>query len=507
MRRSRSAHWLVLTIFCIMVSRIQPAYAQGWIPPMRISQSDYKSWFPDVAADATGAVHIVWSSHERVPPNTYDLVMYARVQDGQLAQAPNDIMATLETGLIQAATRPALFLDAGSLLHMTYRDESNVYYTNVPASEAGVPQAWRPVYIAGTGYFSRVARDSQGRLHMAMTDVVSIPDCAYCLQMFYSWSDDDGRTWKPPKNISVFPTGAAKPQMVIDSHDNVHLVWEAGSGGSLGQLSGPTEVVYAVSRDRGLTWSDPQDIGGGRSSDASASAKNPAIAIDKQGRLIVAWLGTPEDALFYQISADLGQSWSAPVRIPGIWGSWTVRDSRLDSYSMAVDSDGNVHLVMAGRLQESLRTLGIYHFVWDGMSWSNPEAVVAPNEQAPQWPRIAVGLGNQLHVVWFMLNPAISDPDADRGYDVYYSRGVSKSAAISPARYPTLAVQITPTPALPTTTPATPLPQLPMSTPSANWSSLSTEMDDVAQLLLTIVPTAILLGLALLFILLRRRRV
>ena len=46
----------------------------GWTEPALLSYG----WFPDVAADASGRVHVVWSSGT----TGYDVVMYSSTTDG-----------------------------------------------------------------------------------------------------------------------------------------------------------------------------------------------------------------------------------------------------------------------------------------------------------------------------------------------------------------------------------------------------------------------------------------
>jgi len=48
-------------------------------------------------------------------------------------------------------------------------------------------------------------------------------------------------------------------------------------------------------------------------------AKNIALGLDGQDRLLVAWLDMSQDLIYYQLSSDQGQTWSPPRPIPGVW--------------------------------------------------------------------------------------------------------------------------------------------------------------------------------------------
>jgi hypothetical protein len=95
------------------------------------------------------------------------------------------------------------------------------------------------------------------------------------------------------------------------------------------------------------------------------------------------------------VSTD-GAQWSQPRRIPGI-KSGVQRP--YDVYDMVTDSAGHVHLVVVGYALES-DAMALLHSEWNGHTWSPPD-VIASGAPYPEYPRLAVGEGNRLHVVWF----------------------------------------------------------------------------------------------------------
>jgi BNR repeat protein len=190
-----------------------------------------------------------------------------------------------------------------------------------------------------------------------------------------SWSDDDGETWGTNPNIGCpaqggvalmegpapagTPEPAGYPHVVYycanaqDGEESVLVCHRSRDGGSSWELTGstpdpvppqpgcspeelrstrggevgPDGVLYfptyscddrtlglAVSRDQGDTWS--------RSKALEAEIQDlypPALAIDTDGTLYVAWRG--EGGLPYlTVSTDRGESWSAPKMIapPGV---------------------------------------------------------------------------------------------------------------------------------------------------------------------------------------------
>ncbi len=310
-------------------------------------------------------------------------MIYTESPDGQSWKKVNDIAALVEEGGRADATRPALMVDNQGLIHMTYVNTS-IYYSHSPVAAAYSASSWSPaMQINGDqiGYFSRMAEDSKNVLHLVYSENAPSLNCPLCYHLYYRQSKDNGSTWSTPVDISVDPTGAAKPQILIDKQDNIHVVWESGQGGGLGQLADPTTVKYTASYDGGKTWSTPVEF----ASPDVEMEKNITIGEDVNGSLVIAWWGIPKDVVYYQLSDTNGRSWSQPVVISNVWGAWQVYQSRLDDYSMATDSSGNVHLVMVGRLYSGDSTLSVMDLVWNGKTWSK-----SGSNRDPGWGRSRV---------------------------------------------------------------------------------------------------------------------
>lgn len=497
--------WLLLCASLIAGLLFAQASAQVRVWSTPISLGAY--WFPDVAVDGSGRIHAVWSSGA----DGFDTVMYAAKEDAGWSR-PIDIAAMRQIAGGSEASRPALLVDNRNVLHLTYRYTS-IYYSQAPAGGAGVPVYWRTPLEIDEGYFSRMVQDKQGVLHLIFTQNVQAEGCRVCYHIYYMRSVDDGFSWSDPVDISVQLTGAAKPQIIVDAQDNLHVVWESGYGGSYGQLSDPTTVMYVASYDGGDSWSRPYQFDPARGESTAAMARNVTIAEDGNGHLIAVWWAIPEDTIYYQLSRNAGRTWSLPAPIPGVFGIWALYQSRLDSYATVVDSAGRVHLVMAGRRTSEQTRAELLHLIWDGSNWAPPAAIVSYERDMPEWPRIAVGLGNQLHVVWFVRDAEnIFNSDAGN-YQVWYASSTTNSPAIAPVAVPAIPP---PTPIAAAATPIvipTPTSQIVLVSVEDNarpdntlmTPNLRSENDEVLLLLLSAVPV---LGIVLLttgVILLRRR--
>ncbi len=409
------------------------AQTVGWSSPIPLSDETTTSWFPDIAVDLSGRVHVVWSSGVDLGRGeAYDTVMYASSSDGRAWSLPLDVVALPSEGNV---TRPALLTDAAGALHMTYRSNM-VYYTRVSTQAVAAPNFLPPRSISSgdNGYFSRLVLDAAGRLHVFYTEYAQPAGCPECLHVYHRVSEDNGLVWSLPEDITPGPSGAAKPSVVVDTQGRLHLVWEAGRGGDLGQLAAPTTAIYVGSDDGGRTWRPPLIL-----APSDSQARHVTLGMTGTGQLVAAWLSLPEDRILYRTSDDGGLTWAQPQAIPGGYGGWTVYAGRTDGYAMVTDGAGVVHLLAVGRTSALQTSLSLLHMAWDGAAWSTPEALVTLTGDVPEWPRAAVGLGNQLHVVWFVRDEAhIWGGEGAFPYRIWYANRMLDAPAQQPVVFPTL---------------------------------------------------------------------
>jgi hypothetical protein len=441
---------LTLVIYLVLDLSFVQAQQGGWTEPVPLSPQLQSSWFPDITVDSSGRIHVVWSASVSAGANqAYDVVYYTTSSDGSTWSNPRDIIALPSKG---AVTRPSVITDDRGIFHITFRDYT-IYYSQVYENSVYPNQMTSPVRISTpeNGYFSRLAIDDKGNLDVVYTEDVHDPNCPGCFHVFFRKSVDDGKNWTSPIDVSPLPNGAAKPQIVFGSQNIIHVVWEAGQGGDLGQIPDPTTVEYSRSTDGGVTWSQPfgfQSPGG--------LARNITIGRTGAGQLVVAWLGLPENVVYFATSVDEGQTWSDPELIPGLSGAWDLYQGKTDDYSMATDSAVNIHFVMVGRSDPLVKVptateiidtstpptetptpapspnatqlaemnrLGVMHLIWNGTTWSTPEAISYLTGDVPEWPRIAINLGDKLDVVWFVRDKAhIFGGEGAPQYRVWFSQ-------------------------------------------------------------------------------------
>ncbi len=441
--------------------RVASAQSPLWSRAFRLS-SDGSSWFPAITADATGKVHVFWSSE----------TLNYRMFDGQSWTATSDIAVALDSAgnLVLDPFRIAVGATSDGYLDLFYYHltEGLGYFMRAPISSARQSRAWIDRQVVGArenGYYTALAIDSKNYIHIIYIDV---SDNSRLSDVFYRRSEDGGLTWTMPVNLSNTPlTGSTRLQISVDRSDTIHVSWDEGwdrrSGEGVVQTS-----RYISSSDGGKTWSS-QAVFGTAKLPSMQIAVSPAAAPNSR---VAVWRSTADDNVYYQTSADNGKTWSGLATIPGLVAR-PANSPVFDQYALARDDTGVVHFALVARRSTSADSpWNITHIEWDGKAWGKPEIVFERAGLYPEYPSLAIALGNQVHVVWFTR----VDIWQTSNLDVWHS------FRASPPLYTPVAALSTPIPNTPTPTPTTiplatrqPLPTLAASANGDNTlPSLST---------------------------------
>jgi hypothetical protein len=353
-----------------------------WNSPSRVpSPESTSSWFPDLAVDSKGRVHLVWneSVHFNVTDGDYSQIesVYYSMWDGQEWSLYNDLIPAQ-----QDIIRTSIAVDSYDILHLLfdYSPPYGLYYKQAPADNAYAASSWSEQRLVNEKAFTYMSDIGiyQDTLHIVYDDQGLIDDqCEMCADVYYRHSTDLGLSWSSPIALSPTGTGSSHPRIDIDRSGVLYVSWDEGWD----RLTGHGEPIYGIfmiSRDGGVTWSSPLNV-----TDPASNNAQLTVGSDGRGGVMLVWRTTspsyPE--IYYMWSSDWGENWTSPESLPGI----VARDNinQFDIYDIASDSQGHIHLLATGNLldlaapstEESKGTPGLYHFEWDGSRWAGPTAV------------------------------------------------------------------------------------------------------------------------------------
>jgi hypothetical protein len=190
----------------------------------------------------------------------------------------------------------------------------------------------------------------------------------------------------PPKDSSTLvkvADNARAPWLCIDSEGSVYMAFSRGGN-----------IEVSVSVDGGATFSAPVRALNTQGRDPGIASRGPRIAVDAQKRIYVSAPLTPGAAdaaimndIYFAVSADKGKTWSRP---------FPVSDPKtgMESAHSAAAGPGEVHLVWLSTPGGKPPILSYAKFGADGKRVGKSVVVAAyPCEQCP--PAITVdGKGN-----------------------------------------------------------------------------------------------------------------
>ena len=383
------------------------ALTSGWSMPFKVSGSTRHAWFPDVAADDNGNVHIVWAAEYPEDPRlAIDALWYSH-STGQTFSDPRDIAVVY----VGDALRNALAVDSGRRLHLIYKGfgtlqtpnsfdpprslgPEDLWYTATDSSNGDSVQRWmraRQITRGTLGYYADLAIDSHGVLHAIWTEADGLG-----WGLYYARSTDGGMTWSARTPLDDRDqVWWYRTHLIVDEQDALHVVWEVTDDDHLGRTRA---AFYARSVDGGRTWTSLQmggEVPRKNAENDAAGPQQPAIAVDGNHQVLFVYRELETDRIMYRVAQD-GTRWSAPQTIPGI-RQGVYRP--YDIYDAVTDAAGSVHFVMVGYPVGS-DVLSLMHVEWDGRAWRAPQ-VIAAGPPFPEYPKIAISNGNRLHVVWF----------------------------------------------------------------------------------------------------------
>jgi len=452
-----------------------------WSEPIQLSNPEIQAWAPAIASDMAGNVHVMWS--QTMTENAFfgegDTLFYTR-WDGEQWSSPIDVLVSPQ----DAAQWPNLAVTPDGILHAVWGTggiNGKLMYARAPACCANDARRWsQPVSLGmPVNLTTALVADEQGRLHVAFASLETD-------NIVYRRSDDGGITWpvwvEIPGGMHQNDEFTAYPRLAVDGRGRVHAVWTV--------MPWPGRfVMYARSDDGGNTWNEPQMIDSAGYADYTAEYGPILIDVEVHGEdeVHLIWDG-PQIERNHVWSVDGGETWAGPdlAFFPEISGG----AGRSGWNDMVVDSAGTLHAVSI---------LGPLHASWSDGAWSRPTDIAQRNyDGLGEHMQMALGLGNQLHVVWLDKNHS--------PFSVWYVRGETSAPAVAAQALPTLS----PT-SIPTSTPvATPTAVGSPVTETAQPKLDNTTLSDVSSnpmgmVVVGVIPALLVVGIVFLMSILQAR--
>jgi len=273
------------------------------------TESNGTSAYPSLAVDSSGNIHIAW--HD----NTTDLggsgidwdIFYKRYEVG-VGWTSTEVVSVNSTG---NSFFPSLAVDSGGNVHIAWEDETDyagsgtdwdIFYRRL---DVGV--GWADTEVVSINnkdsYDPSLAVDLDGNIHIAWEDYTGGPGSGNDLDILYR-RFDFGVGWADTEVVSTESTEASyDPSLAVDSGGNVHIAWSddtdyAGSGID-------RDIFY---KNRTSSWSTTVVV----STESNATSWAPSLAVDSSRNVHIAWDDRPEVdwTIFYKRYEVLKANWT-----------------------------------------------------------------------------------------------------------------------------------------------------------------------------------------------------
>lgn len=377
------------------VSNTTAQQAYFWSPQERIPEyHDATEEPPYLIADQNHTIHAFNSQPLDLSNNASPNAIYYRqwtLENGW--STPNDILYDESGGNINLV---GVISDKFGIVHLIFLGgDQNLYYTYAYLAQAGSSVSWaEPQIIAGQATRTGPGFENIGAIAVdddANELVVIYSGSQYGSGLYYVFSSDHGASWSEPYLVYLVGGGdsvVTDPELYAGKSGVFHVVWSNfrsdGSGGS---------GYYAFWDSANQSWSNPMklDVPG---------IRTPSV-IGYNDNIFVSYYHVNSNGNWWRRSSDNGLTWTTPIRIsPRHVGT-------NGGLSFAIDSDDTLHAFFGERINDDNH--GIWHVVWTGTSWSNPEAVVRGPQVRdvsggrgfdPRSARAVISNGNVILVTW-----------------------------------------------------------------------------------------------------------
>jgi len=405
----------------------------GWSDPEPIPLDTGTLDYVTMAFDAQGHLHVAWDGNvSGDPANHLQYQIYYSVYDGSTWATPVNVSQTSEYSFW-----PSLAVDTAGHVHLVWLEEEVGLGQGVVTFDRVLYQrfdgrTWlpQPIQISTKpgAIFPKAYADELGRVHLVWSNNISDSPSFYHFRLHYMrW---DGASLYGPIQISqeLSNKGHSGADLVITPAGDVHIVWSGGDEQEVGQLYysvlpsnqasladnyadtpslagyGPDDLHIVwnesvgigrimYSHWNGTMWSNPQVV-----TPDDMDSSFAAIALGPDGTPHVAWYGHTEnnsDQVFYTRLTATG--WLAPTNLSQPHPVAAAPDIAVDQ------ATSRIHMVWEALPDSTDTDFAIYYREGDGDQWGPTERLSAPDHNCNR-PRLALDAAGRPHVVWYDID-------------------------------------------------------------------------------------------------------
>lgn len=238
----------------------------------------------------------------------------------------------------------------------------------------------------GNGHTPSVSSDGRGHVFVVFEGQNPRNGDA---DIFYSFSDDGGKTWSPRQDVSPTTGVSTRPRVAVEKNGAIDVVWNDTT-----RDENNPDIFFTRSTDSGRSWTVPLNI-----TNTPGMTRDPEIAIGPDNVIHVVFSDTLSGIytrdIMYTSSADGGKTWSKEKQLENI--SNTESDS--SEPSIAIAQDGGVHVSWKEENSSPASKPQVFYSQRSQNVWAKPLRV-SNGERYAYHPVVSCGTPGQVFVDW-----------------------------------------------------------------------------------------------------------
>ncbi len=372
-----------------------------WTNTMVVTtESTSHSMEPSLAMDSEGRIHVVWMDLTNLggAGADWDILYKSYISDSGWSTTE-----VVSTESIADSFFPSIAADSLGNIHVAWYDNTDyagsgtdwdIFYKRWNSS------SWTTTEVVstestGTSENPSIAVDSLGNIHITWADTTNYNGAGTDWDIFYKRWNSSTTAWTTSEVVSTESTlDSRHPSIAVDSTSNAHITWDDTTNYN----GAGTDWDIFYKRWNSSSWTTLEVV----STESTLSSVEPCLAADSEGRVHVAWYdqtdflsaGTDSDIFYKRMEFD--REWSITKVI-----STESIDSSLRP-SIVVDSANDVHFTWDDHTYYKGTDWDIFYKRLDSSTSSLTTTYVVSTESTGHsiHPSIAVDSANYIAVTW-----------------------------------------------------------------------------------------------------------
>jgi hypothetical protein len=279
-----------------LVLKKSPDGGTTWFVNKRLTWNSGHSVHPCLFIGPDDVIHVAW--HDNTPGNSE--IFYKRSLNGGVNWSPTQRI-TYNTGSSNSA---AMAIDSNKKIHLFWADNTPGSYEIYYKSSTNTGYSWSPLsrltWNTGSSSDPNVDIDSRNNLFLIWADVSSGN-----WEILFKRSGDSGGHWSLPVRLTYTAGITDMPDLTVNSKDDLLIFWKDDTPGNF-------EIFHKKSTDSGNNWSSPN-----RMTWNTGISKLPNAVIDSNDNIHLVWgdYTYPYGEIMYKTYLDSACTWSPLQRL------------------------------------------------------------------------------------------------------------------------------------------------------------------------------------------------